>query len=153
MIVYSPNQKNRGKQTFAITELVDIFPSLCEMSGIEVPNYMEGTSFVPLLKNPDKEWKVAAFSQFHRRPKVTPDKKRYMGYSIQTKRYHYIEWFYWDNDNKEKGEYVTNELYDHEMDPEENENIVGNEKNMELIKNLSVQLKSGWKAARPKSVE
>ena len=153
MIVYSPNQKNRGKQTFAITELVDIFPSLCEMSGIEVPDYMEGTSFVPLLENPDKEWKAAAFSQFHRRPKVTPDKKRYMGYSIQTKRYHYIEWFYWNNETKEKGEYVTNELYDHETDLDENKNIAGFEGNKELIKKLSGQLNSGWKNARPNSME
>ena len=150
MIIYSPNQKNKGRQTFAITELVDIFPSLCELSGIEVPDYMEGTSFVPLLENPDKEWKTAAFSQFHRRPKVTPDKKRYMGYAMQTKRYHYIEWYYWDNETKEKGEYVTNELYDHEIDPEENENIAGHEKSKELIKELSDQLKKGWKASTKK---
>ncbi|MCK4343980.1 MAG: DUF4976 domain-containing protein [Bacteroidales bacterium] len=149
MIIYSPNQKNKGKQTFAITELVDMFPSLCEMCGIEVPDYMEGTSFVPLLEDPDKEWKTAAFSQFHRRPRITPDGKRYMGYSMKTNKYHYVEWYYWDNETKQKGEYVTNELYDNEIDPHENENIAGSEENNALIKELSNQLAQGWRAAKP----
>ena len=125
-----------------------MFPSLCEMCGIEVPEYMEGTSFVPLLENPEREWKTAAFSQFHRRPKVTPDKKRYMGYSIQTNRYHYIEWYYWDYEKKQKGEYVTNELYDHEKDPDENVNIAGFSESKEIVTKLSDQLKGGWKAAK-----
>lgn len=149
MIIYSPNQKNKGKQTFAITELVDMFPSLCEMCGIEVPDYMEGTSFVPLFEDPDKEWKTAAFSQFHRRPRITPDGKRYMGYSMKTNKYHYVEWYYWDNENKQKGEYVTNELYDNQIDPDENENIAGSEENNALVKELSNQLAQGWRPAKP----
>ena len=88
LIVRYPDQKNKGKQTFAMTELVDIFPSLCELAGIEVPDYMQGTSFVPVLENPDRAWKQAAFSQFHRRPKVSADGGRYMGYSINTPKYH-----------------------------------------------------------------
>ena len=50
MIIRYPNQENRGAQTFEITELVDIFPSLCELAGIKIPDYMQGTSFVPLIK-------------------------------------------------------------------------------------------------------
>jgi len=149
MIVYSPNQPNKGKQTFEITELIDMFPSLCELAGIEAPDYLQGTSFVPLLENPKREWKTAAFSQFHRRPKVTPDGKRYMGYSIKTKEYHYVEWYYWDNKKGEKGEYVTAELYNSLTDPEENKNIAYQEENKELINELSKQLAGGWKAARP----
>jgi iduronate 2-sulfatase len=148
MIVYDPGQKNRGKQTFAITELVDIFPSLCEMCGIEVPDYMEGTSFVPLIEHPEKEWKTAAFSQFHRRPKVTPDGKRYMGYSMKTHKYHYIEWYKWNLEPKQKGEYITNELYDSVKDPDENRNIAGDEGYKALIKELSNQLAQGWRAAK-----
>ena len=82
VIVRAPGQENRGIQTFGITELVDLFPSLCELAGIAVPEYMQGTSFVPLMKNPNRKWKNAAFSQFHRRPRVSADGKRYMGYSL-----------------------------------------------------------------------
>lgn len=150
MIMYSPNQNNKGSQTFGITELIDMFPSLCDICDIEQPDYLEGTSFLPLIDNPEREWKTAAFSQFHRRPKVSPDRKRYMGYSIKTDKYHYIEWFYWDAEKKEKGDYVDNELYLNKIDPDENENVAGNNEHSDLVKNLSDQLSKGWKAAKPK---
>lgn len=149
MMIYTPNQLNRGKQTFQMTELIDMFPSLCELVGIEAPEYLQGTSFVPLIENPDREWKKAAFSQFHRRPKVTPDGKRYMGYSIKTKDYHYIEWYYWNDETKEREDYVTCELYDSQSDPDENINIAHREENNKIIKRLSKQLLDGWRNARP----
>jgi len=162
MMIYSPNQLNKGKQTFEITELIDMFPSLCELAGIEAPAYLQGTSFIPLIENPDREWKKAAFSQFHRRPKVTPDGKRYMGYSIKTRNYHYVEWYYWNHEAEEKGDlvkagsrdpaftkYVTNELYNSRTDPDENINIAHRQENNEIIKKLSKQLLDGWRTARP----
>ena len=126
IIVRSPNQKNQGAQIHAITELVDLFPSVCELAGIEVPSYMQGTSFVPLIENPDLKWKEAAFSQFHRRPKVSADGKRYMGYSINTGEYHYIEWYTWDHKTGTKGELKGAELYDCKKDPHETVNLGSN---------------------------
>lgn len=96
LIVRYPGQEKQGTQTDAMVELVDLFPSLCELAGIDIPDYAQGKSFVPLTKDPELPWKNAAFSQFHRRPKVSADGKRYMGYSINTKEYHYIEWYDWD---------------------------------------------------------
>jgi len=115
MIVRYPNQKNRGAQTQEITELVDMFPSLCELAGIKVPDYMQGNSFVPLLENPERKWKKAAFSQFHRRPRITPDGKRYMGYSLNTKDYHYIEWYTWNHETGLRGKLTDIELYDSKL--------------------------------------
>lgn len=151
MIIRSPNQANPGKQSFEITELIDMYPSLCELAGIESPNYLQGSSFVPLLENPNRPWKKAAFSQFHRRPKVTPDGKRYMGYSIKTKDFHYVEWYYWNHKTGERGEFVVNELYDNKIDPDENLNVAGDSNYSEIIKNLAQQLASGWKAALPEN--
>jgi iduronate 2-sulfatase len=149
MIIYSPNQLNQGQQTFGITELIDMFPSLCELAGIETPEYLQGTSFVPLIENPEREWKTAAFSQFHRRPKVTPDGGRYMGYSIKSKDFHYVEWYNWDNVKGERGDYVTSELFNSKTDPDENTNIAEREENKEIIEKLSKRLSEGWKAAIP----
>ena len=149
MMIRSPGQPNAGKQTFALTELMDMYPSLCELASIPTPDYIQGTSFVPLLSEPDREWKKAAFSQFHRRPKITPDGGRYMGYSIQTKDHHYVEWYTWDNELGERGEYVTCELYDHSIDPDETENVADKAAYKELITSLSEQLKTGWEAALP----
>jgi len=148
MIICSPNQLNRGQQTYEITELVDIFPSLCELAGIVAPEYLQGTSFIPLIEKPDRKWKKAAFSQFHRRPKITPDGKRYMGYSIKTKNYHYVEWYYWNNKTEERGDYVTNELYNSQIDPDENINVASSKENNEIVKRLSKQLLDGWRTVK-----
>ncbi|MFT4600065.1 MAG: iduronate 2-sulfatase [Arenicella sp.] len=149
MIISYPGQPNKGSETFGITELIDMYPSLCELAGIDAPPYLQGTSFVPLIEEPEREWKQAAFSQFHRRPKVTPDGGRYMGYSMKTSEYHYVEWFYWDDDNERLGDFVTAELYDSMNDPDENKNIANLESSKEIVKSLSLQLKAGWKEAKP----
>lgn len=150
LIISAPGMKGRGGKSYALTELVDIFPTLCDLAGIEIPSEMEGLSVRPLLDQPDLPWKEAVFSQFHRRPKVTPDGKRYMGYSMHTERYHYIEWYYWDNEKKTATEYVTAELYDHHADPEENVNIALLPEHAQLVQQLAEQLKGGWRAALPK---
>ena len=49
-------------RTEALVELIDLYPSLCELANIKAPDYLEGTSFVPLMKNPKQAWKKATFS-------------------------------------------------------------------------------------------
>jgi iduronate 2-sulfatase len=150
VIVRYPDQLKRGVETFAITELVDLFPSLCELAGIEVPDYMQGTSFVPLLEDPTLPWKDAAFSQFHRRPKVSADGKPYMGYSINTNEYHYIEWYTWDHNLGIRGEFKESELYDRKNDPHETQNLANAEGVAQVVKALSEQLAGGWRKAMPR---
>lgn len=64
LIMWTPNMKVRGKKTDALVELVDIFPTLCELANLQAPDHLEGTSFMPLLDAPDQKWKDAAYSQF-----------------------------------------------------------------------------------------
>lgn len=149
MIIRYPAQESRGAQPHAFTELVDMFPSLCELAEIEIPNYMQGTSFVPLLKEPNLKWKDAAFSQFHRRPKVSADGKRYMGYSINTSNYHYIEWYDWYPKKGERGTFKVAELYDSIKDSSETTNLAVEEKYRKLMDKLSIQLNKGWRNALP----
>jgi len=56
--------QQRGSKTEALVELVDMFPTLCELTGIDLPQHLEGHSFAPLLKNPSQPWKTAVFSQY-----------------------------------------------------------------------------------------
>ncbi len=66
LIISTPTipEKNQGAKSDALVELVDIYPTLCDLVGVEKPETLEGQSFVPLLKNPKQTWKKAAFSQF-----------------------------------------------------------------------------------------
>jgi len=65
-IIWTPEmpKKTRGKSTNALVELVDMYPTLCDLAGIEKPENLEGYSFKPLLNNPNKPWKKAVFSVF-----------------------------------------------------------------------------------------
>lgn len=54
----------RGAQTDALVELIDMYPTLCDLAGIDAPAHLEGTSFRPLIESPKQAWKTAAFSQF-----------------------------------------------------------------------------------------
>jgi iduronate 2-sulfatase len=151
LIIKGANQKE-GKRIEALSELVDIFPTLCDLTGVDKADYFEGTSLIPVFENPDLEWKDAVFTQFRRRKRISKDRNEYMGYSMQTKQYHYIEWYFWDNNKKEKGDFAAIELYDHYVDPNETVNIANNSDKVEIVKNLSKQLSIGWKGALPKSV-
>ncbi|NLR93419.1 sulfatase [Flammeovirga agarivorans] len=66
LIVWTPDQakQSRGVQSNALVELVDMFPTLCDLAGIEKPSHLEGQSFAPLLEEPNQTWKSAVFSQY-----------------------------------------------------------------------------------------
>lgn len=66
LMIWTPNMpsKNRGSKTEALVELVDMYPTLCELAGLQLPEHLEGHSFAPLLQNPTRPWKSAAFSQY-----------------------------------------------------------------------------------------
>ncbi|KLU07167.1 Choline-sulfatase [Rhodopirellula islandica] len=64
LMIWAPDMQARGAQTDALVELVDIYPTLCDLAGIPVPAHTEGTSFQPLMNDPNQAWKKAAFSQY-----------------------------------------------------------------------------------------
>lgn len=55
---------SKGKKSNALVELIDIYPTLCELAGLKKPNTLEGNSIVPLLKKPEKKGDNAAYSVF-----------------------------------------------------------------------------------------
>lgn len=64
LMIWTPQMKTRGTRTDALVELVDLFPTLCELTGVDVPVHLEGRSLLPLLDDPHQAWKEAALSQF-----------------------------------------------------------------------------------------
>jgi len=64
LIVRAPGVAESGRAIDALVEFVDIYPTLCELAGLPLPEHLEGTSFAPLLLDPQREWKSAAFTQY-----------------------------------------------------------------------------------------
>ncbi|HUT95592.1 MAG TPA: sulfatase [Thermoguttaceae bacterium] len=135
LIFSAPGQKHPGAATDALAEFVDIYPTLCELCGLVLPEGLEGTSLVPVMGDPNRPWKQAAFSQYPRR--------KVMGHSMRTDRYRYTEWAVPGQKP------VAVELYDHRTDPQENVNVAGRPENKDVVAKLSGMLRAGWQAALP----
>ena len=137
LIVSVPGMKNAGKHTNALVEFVDVYPTLSELAGMPLPGHLEGTSFKPLLDDPNRSWKTAAFSQYPR--------QGWMGYSMRTDRYRFTVWV----GRKDHSKVDAIELYDHQTDPQQNTNIAKLPANAELVKRLMEQWRQGWQGATP----
>jgi uncharacterized sulfatase len=144
LIFYAPGMRASGRHSSRLVELVDLYPTITEFCGITPPSNLEGTSFRPLLDDPNRPWKSGAFTMQGRDKERTEAAKNieFLGSSIRTDRYRYIEW-----DGGKQGI----ELYDHEMDPYEETNLAGNPKAAKIEADLKERLRRGWKGALPPS--
>ncbi len=142
LIISAPHRK-RGQVCSRLVELVDMYPTLVELAGLSVPGGLEGTSMAPLLDDPQRGWKRAAFTQF---PRPAYYKKSFdvMGYAIRTEQFHYIEWL-----DIKAGRPMAIELYDHQTDPYELTNLAQREQQQPVVRELGQRLKDGWRAALP----
>ena len=131
LVVSIPGKQSRRTDVFA--ELVDIYPTLCDACHLPIPAELEGISMMPVIEQPTRAWKTAAFSQF--------GGGAHGGISIRTERYRYTEW----GQNGSRGV----ELYDYEANPDETVNIASLPENAELVAHLSERLHAGWREALP----
>lgn len=63
LIVCAPGLRKPAGRAGGVVELLDIFPSLCELAGLPTPDGLDGSSFVPLLRAPEREGKSAAYAE------------------------------------------------------------------------------------------
>jgi len=133
LIVKSPFISPNGAQSLALVEFVDIYPSLCELASLPLPEHLQGDSFVSLMQDPGQEGKVAALSQYPRGPNLGYDrKKEIMGYSIRTPDYRYTRWQHYENPDS----VVAVELYDHRQSPVAEINLASDPDYRENIEEL-----------------
>jgi iduronate 2-sulfatase len=146
LILSVPGQSNQGATSNAFVELVDLYPTLAELCGLEVSNNLEGLSMKPLLANPNRAWKTATFNQYPRMFEGVRHERHgdVMGYAVKTDRYRYVEWKEWGS-----GKVVAQELYDHQTDPNEMINVANDIKQAATLFQHQRILDAGWKGALP----
>ncbi len=110
--------KSAGKHTEALVESVDIYPTLCDLVNISVPNYIMGKSFKATIDNPEKSFREYAYARFKKADAIVTDNYTYSLF--------------------ENGEEM---LYDRKLDPAENKNIVVDVNYKEVLKEMRKALK------------
>ena len=124
----------KASKTSTLAEAVDIFPTLCDATGIKIPEQLQGVSLMPILKEIKSKVKDYAVSQYRRGKNM-----RTFGYSIRTERFRLTLWmkdFYRLYKPFDEGYIVSGELYDYDNDPLETENYYNNKEYVSVKKEL-----------------
>lgn len=127
-IVRFPGAKANGGRCDSLVELVDLFPTLCDLTGIPAPPSLEGRSVRPLLADPSLPFREAAFSEARRGKNA-----EMWGRSVRTQQWRYTEW---------NGGRDGTELYDHNVDPNEYTNLASDPRHAETSAHLRKLLSS-----------
>ncbi|NER17805.1 sulfatase [Spongiivirga citrea] len=117
--------RTKGQTTDAITEYIDVYPTLSELTGIEIPKTVEGKSFVPVINGNEskKDWAVSKFKD---------------AVTLITGDLFYTEW----TDNE--GVAYERMLFDHAKDPLELDNLAEKEEYQQTIAMLAKELREKW---------
>ncbi len=155
LIISAPGMK-KGTKSNSVVEFLDIFPTVCELTGTPHPQQLDGNSLVPALRNPKAKIKNYAVSQFSRsttenytidfdtdlKGKATELEGDIMGYALRDSRWRLVEWTkgfktYMPFD---ESKVLAYELYDYEKDPGERHNLANDPKYAGVVKKLKAQL-------------
>lgn len=113
---------NKGAVRNEIVSAIDIYPTLMELCQVPAPPTAEGKSFTPLLTRSKKnDWEHVAYSYYNR------------GITVRTDRYRLTKYF--------REQSPTIELYDHQTDPHESQNIAA--AHPEIVSRLMPVLEKG----------
>ncbi len=134
-LIFSAPGMEKRQQNSSPVEFVDIYPTLCDLAGIDIPSDLDGVSLKPILSGKKQKVKDFAVSQYPRGNR--------MGYSLRDDRYRYTAWFQYDYRGTEKPSQenlIGEELYDYSIDPYETTNYVNEKEYVDIHRELLNEL-------------
>ncbi|MBI9062008.1 MAG: sulfatase-like hydrolase/transferase [Marinilabiliaceae bacterium] len=123
-------------------EFTDIYPTLCELAGLDVPqSKLQGTSLVSALRGEALTGKTCAVSEYRTGGGS--------GYSFRTERYRLNLWMQGSNDRPDLMDWDESrikdmELYDYETDPLETTNLAYQAEQAQVVVNLKTIAAAWW---------
>ena len=135
LIIRYPGKK-QGLENYDLVQNIDYAPTYLDIAGVEKPDYMSGTSLVPLLDGETPEdWRQYLYYHYYDYPAIHMV-RRHDG--VRDSRYKLIH-FYGGKDGQ-RDAVNCNELYDLESDPNELHNLYGDPAYKETQDRLQQQL-------------
>lgn len=121
-LIRYPKLIKPGSINTALTENVDIAPTLLELAGVPVPSSMQGRSMLPLLRNEPTppDWRTSQFYAYWDKP---------VHYGIRTDRYTYA-----------KLPHHAPELFDRQTDPNQSHNVAALPRHFAVLAQLESEL-------------
>lgn len=118
-----------GRHCAAPVEFVDVYPTLAEVCGLQVPKGLAGKSLKPYLDNPEAPMQKPAISVYPRSSKEHGGSL--MGYSVRTEQWRCTFWR-----RRAEAEVAFVELYDERNDPHETVNLADRPEHQALVASL-----------------
>ena len=137
LIIYTPRVGERTRTT-SLVELLDLYPTLCDLAGLPQPKHLHGNSLLPLMHDPLAQVHEAVISQSSTVDSQMSNQlvggkideqapiNSHMGWALRTEQYRYIEWRHTvlhGNTRFFDSAPVGIEFYDYESDTHENQNL------------------------------
>jgi arylsulfatase A-like enzyme len=135
MVKVAGKTGQQGRASDAIIETVDIYPTLCELAGLDPPGHLQGSSFREVLESKEAAWDEVAFSQYPRSTRINSSEMKLMGYSMRTPGYRITRWI-----NLDTGSTMDTEIYDHTGTDLEMVNLAASGVQQELLERLNREL-------------
>jgi len=152
LLIAGPGIKS-GK-TNSLTEFVDVFPTICDLAGIAIPNNLDGKSLKPLMLNNNAKVNEFSMSQYPRKlKKAEMIKKGYsdpkiMGYSLRTVNYRFTIWMnnFTSKQPFNESQVYASEMYDYVKDPLEKVNVVNDKNYSSVFSEMKAKMLSYFKS-------
>ena len=154
LIMRGPGVFSGGKVSDALVSQLDIYPTLCDLLGIQQPNWVEGKSLLPLVRGEQKEIHEEVFAEVNYHAAYEPKR------AVRTKRWKYIRRYgdrtapvlpncddglsksVWLEYGWKQKQLPAESLYDLIFDPTEHHNLVGDSSAAEALADMRGRLDS-----------
>ena len=126
-----------GQRLQQLVELIDLYPTLCDLTGLKIPDHCQGKSFARLLEDPSAKHRDTAYSSY-------PFSRDKIGHSIRMGDFRLTEWFKREENGKSIGTRVLTNLV---SDPGETENLIDDPAHTQTVEKAKKLLRQRIEAA------
>jgi len=131
----------QGERSSALVELVDVYPTLCDLVGLRQPNHLQGTSLIPLVRDPRLAWKKGVFSRIGDAETLRTERYRFTRYAKPNP----------EGDRQHLPNRGACELFDLQSDPRENVNVARRPEYASVVEEMELLLQAGWERMLPEA--